>query len=390
MNDNININKLVAKLLLGAATTEEQRQLDSLLAESPELKSKIDKMLDNQGFVERYRQFASIDRRKAKRRFFAIHESRRKPLFGQQADLWLKRIASVAAVAILSFASWHLVKDAHSIEKPQIDQETIAAMEKLENSGINEATLLIRGTKATNVKSAIAAAEVMSNGEKAAEEVQATDSPAATLVTHHDKEFWMVLDDGTHVHLNYNSTLTYPLHFNGKERRVSLEGEAYFFVAKDNRHPFVVSTPYGDIRDYGTEFCVNTKTQQGNTSVVLVKGKVGVIPNKGAETILHPGEKAELTGNHWTTVSKVDVEPYVAWNTGQFFFDGCTLEELTTVISRWYNVEVDFESDDIKSMRFTGALNKYDTILPTIHAIKEVTGIDITLSNGIMTIKDNE
>lgn len=390
MRDKTNINSLVAKKLLGVATSEEERQLDFLLSENPELKSKIDKMLDNQSFVERYRQFASIDRRKAKRRFFAIHESRRKPILGLQVDLWLKRIASVAAIVAIVFVGWHFVKDSQTVAKPHIDTEAIVAMEKLEKSGINEATLLIRGAKATNVNSATAAAEVMSNSKKAAEEVQATDSPAATLVTHHDKEFWMVLDDGTHVHLNYNSTLTYPLHFNGKERRVSLEGEAYFFVAKDNRHPFVVSTPYGDIRDYGTEFCVNTKTQQGNTSVVLVKGKVGVIPNKGAETILHPGEKAELTGNHWTTVSKVDVEPYVAWNTGQFFFDGCTLEELTTVISRWYNVQVDFESDDIKSMRFTGALNKYDTILPTIRAIKEVTGIDITLSNGIMTIKDNE
>lgn len=70
MRDKTNINSLVAKKLLGVATSEEERQLDLLLSENPELKSKIDKMLDNQSFVERYRQFASIDRRKAKRRFF--------------------------------------------------------------------------------------------------------------------------------------------------------------------------------------------------------------------------------------------------------------------------------------------------------------------------------
>ncbi|MCI6118377.1 MAG: FecR domain-containing protein, partial [Prevotella sp.] len=242
----------------------------------------------------------------------------------------------------------------------------------------------------STVSSATAATEIMLTNKAAAEKVQDTDSPEAILDTHHDKEFWMTLDDGTHVHLNYNSSLSYPIHFKGKERRVVLEGEAYFFVAKDDSHPFVVTTPYGDIRDYGTEFCVNTKPQQGGASVVLVKGKIGVVPNNGRETILHPGEKAELTANHFVSVTKADINSYVAWNTGQFFFDGCTLEELTDVISRWYNISVVFESDDIKSMRFTGDINKYDNILPTIHAIKEVTDVDITLLNGVMTIKGKE
>ena len=74
MRDKTNINSLVAKKLLGVATSEEERQLDLLLSENPELKSKIDKMLDNQSFVERYRQFASIDRRKAKRRFCSCYD----------------------------------------------------------------------------------------------------------------------------------------------------------------------------------------------------------------------------------------------------------------------------------------------------------------------------
>ena len=390
MNDKSNINELVAKRILGASTPEEDRLLENLLDEDPELKSKVEGMFDNEAFVMRYRQFASIDKREAKKRFFDIHESRPASAVAHAATVWLKRIASVAAVAVVGIVLWHLAMDNRKSATPQIDEKAIVAMEKLEKSGINEATLLIKGAKASNVSSATAAAEIMQNNRDAAAEVQETDTPEATLVTHHDKEFWMVLDDGTHVHLNYNSSLTYPMHFNGKERRVFLEGEAYFFVAKDNSHPLVVSTPYGDIRDYGTEFCVNTKPRQGCASVVLVKGKVGVVPSNGRETILRPGEKAEFTGNHRVTVSKVDVEPYVAWNTGQFFFDGCSLEELTDVFSRWYNIGVVFESDDIKTMRFTGDINKYDDILPTIHAIKEVTGVDITLRDGVMTIKGKE
>ncbi len=390
MNDKTNINDLVAKRILGIATPEEERQLDNSLDNNPGLREKVEEMLDNKTFVKRYRQFAAIDKKKAKKRFFDIHDSRPTSAVGHTVVVWLKRAATAAAVAAICLVCWHYANDDTSTTTPHIDEKSIVAMEKLEKSGINEATLLIRGAKASTVSSATAATEIMLTNKAAAEKVQDTDSPEAILVTHHDKEFWMTLDDGTHVHLNYNSSLSYPIHFKGKERRVVLEGEAYFFVAKDDSHPFVVTTPYGDIRDYGTEFCVNTKPQQGGASVVLVKGKIGVVSNNGRETILHPGEKAELTANHFVSVTKVDINSYVAWNTGQFFFDGCTLEELTDVISRWYNISVVFESDDIKSMRFTGDINKYDNILPTIHAIKEVTDVDITLLNGVMTIKGKE
>ena len=76
MNDKRNINELVARHILGVSTPEEDRLLESLLDEDPELKSKVEGMLDSEAFIMRYRQFASIDKREAKKRFFDIHESR--------------------------------------------------------------------------------------------------------------------------------------------------------------------------------------------------------------------------------------------------------------------------------------------------------------------------
>lgn len=386
MHVEIDINELISKCLLGEASDEEKAELDSRLAGDGELQMKISLLLDKDDFVSRYKQYAAIDYKKARRQFFDTHESHDR----HSLLKWMKRIASVAAIVVVAMALWTWLADSRSPQSPVIDQQTLVAMEKMEKSGFNQATLVVKGSLSSNVATANDAAVKMKQVEDVAVTAQATETPEATLVTRHDKEFWMVLDDGTHVHLNYNSSLTYPMHFRGGERRVSLEGEAYFIVAKDSRHPFVVTTPNGDIRDYGTEFCVNTKSKTGGTNVVLVSGKVGVVPTDGIETILKPGEKAEMNGRREAAVSEVDIAPYVAWNTGQFFFDGCPLEELLDVIARWYNVTVEFKSDDIRTMRFTGNIDKYESILPTIHAIREVTGVDITLSEGKMVIMCSE
>ena len=137
---------------------------------------------------------------------------------------------------------------------------------------------------------------------------------AKRITTRHDKEFWITLDDGTLVHLNYNTRLIYPEKFGRGDRNVILDGEAYFMVAKDKSRPFIVHTPNGDVKVYGTEFNVNTRTEvsTGNhqqdislashpspltsntTSVVLVKGSVSVTPTGGKETMLKPGQQATV------------------------------------------------------------------------------------------------
>ena len=121
MNDKSNINELVAKRILGASTPEEDRLLENLLDEDPELKSKVEGMFDNEAFLTRYRQFAAIDKRKAKKRFFDIHESRPASAVAHTAIVWLKRIASVAAVAVVGIVLWHLAMDNRKSTTPQID-----------------------------------------------------------------------------------------------------------------------------------------------------------------------------------------------------------------------------------------------------------------------------
>ena len=131
------------------------------------------------------------------------------------------------------------------------------------------------------------------------------------LSTYDDSEFWMTFEDGTRVHLNYNTTLKYPPHFTSNSRTVYLDGEAYFEVAKDNKRPFRVVTANGVVRQYGTSFNVNTY-MNGVTKVVLVDGSVSVLPNLGGEYKMKPGELAVLhAATQEVQISEVNIEPYV-------------------------------------------------------------------------------
>ena len=100
---------------------------------------------------------------------------------------------------------------------------------------------------------------------------------------------------------------------------------------------------------------------------------MGVSSKHGKEYLLKPGEKADLQAGRTPDINKVDINLYTSWNTGNFFFDGCTLDELMEVISHWHNMKVEFASDDIHEMHFTGSIDKYEPLTPTLHAIENIT-----------------
>ncbi len=210
---------------------------------------------------------------------------------------------------------------------------------------------------------------------------------ARRITTYHNKEYWVTLDDGTVVHLNYNSRLIYPEKF-GDRRDVILEGEAYFMVAKDRSRPFVVHTPQGDVKVYGTEFNVDTRKDESVVSVVLVSGSISFIPTIGSETMLQPGQELTVV-NTQLTVEDIDTTPYVAWNTGLFVFKGSKLEDLMDVLSQWYGIQqVNYADDSLRNIRFSGNLKRYGSIERILEAIRLACDLNIQLSNDAITIKE--
>lgn len=381
MDNHYDINTLVSKLLTGEINEEEGEALLQKAENDPSLKDKIEQLMNEDDFIQRYRLYHSIDAEQAKKIFFTSIQEEEEP-HPSATFIWLRRIAVAASIVLVLLGTWMYFGKQEATKPAVITAELHQAMERIEQNGMNGATLIVGGKKiaVNNAQAVIAKAEQLENDNAlfGSEEIV-----EGSLVTKKDKEFWMVLDDGTYVHLNYNTTLVYPNHFVGSERKVKLKGEAYFVVGPDSKkRPFIVETANGDVHDYGTEFNVCTTKQEGITSVVLVKGKVGVSSKHGKEYLLKPGEKADLQAGRTPDINKVDINLYTSWNTGNFFFDGCTLDELMEVISHWHNMKVEFASDDIHEMHFTGSIDKYEPLTPTLHAIENITGLKLSIRNG--------
>lgn len=153
----------------------------------------------------------------------------------------------------------------------------------------------------------------------------------------------VTLADGTVVTVNAGSKFIYPQSFKGTTREVELQGEAYFKVRHDARHPFVVHSNGIATQVLGTEFNVRSYTQD-KTHVTLVRGRVKV-STSSSEKFLKPGEDVALYGGV-LKARDVDTEEYTAWKDGEFYFDNETLLDVAKEIGKWYHVSVIFQSPE--------------------------------------------
>ena len=385
------INSIIHDQLLGCASEEDKKQLQLWLDSSQENKENYDRLMRETCLTDRYRQFAQVDEKRAWERFQKKH-------FSVRSARWIKigRYAAIFILPVIGFAIWFwALRQMDS--KPVISDETRVTMIRSEQMGKQKATLVLANGQTVDLKSAPAKplqdSVVQPVSQSPIPEID-TDEPEEVpvvqnnkLSTYDDSEFWMTFEDGTRVHLNYNTTLKYPPHFGTSTRTVYLDGEAYFQVAKDSKRPFRVITANGVVKQYGTTFNVNTHVP-GVTKVVLVKGSVSVLPNQGGEYKIKPGELAVLqAATEDVQISAVDIEPYVAWNSGRFVFDNCSLESLMNVISRWYNKEIVFESEDTKKIRFTGDIDRYGSIEPILKAIQRVTHLEMEIQGKSIIIR---
>lgn len=372
------INLLFAHALQGRLTETERTELNQRLADNPALREKYQRLLDSRDLTDAYAVWQHIDVEAAKNEAHRLLRPQR-----HYGTYILTGLLSAAAVLLFVFL-FNRQKPTFHPQPPVLSTAMKEGMEKVEKSGQSGATLIINGAKAVAVASGSAAQQASAQAAQSLGDD--ADEAMATMVTEHSKEFWMTLDDGTRVHLNNNSSVTYPLHFGDKERRVSVKGEAYFCVAHDSKRPFIVETQQGEARDYGTEFDINTE-HAGQTVVVLVRGKVGVSLKGGNEQMLRPGMKAVMANGKPLETMMTDLTPYLAWNTGQYTFDGSTLSELMAVVSKWYNVDVAFEDASARNVRFSGSLDKYEPMQPTLSAIEAITGREIKVEKNRILIK---
>lgn len=182
-----------------------------------------------------------------------------------------------------------------------------------------------------------------------------------TLSTSKGETYQVHLPDGSLVWLNASSSLTYFPHLNERgKRRVRLEGEAYFEIAKDRLHPFVVQTRGQEVEVLGTEFNVNAYSDESLTKTTLAEGSIRLTAF-GKDVVLKPNQEA-ISGNGTVSIKEVNSELASAWKSDFFLFDSENLESIMSQISRWYDVDIVFTDPSLKNKTFTGTVSRYENI----------------------------
>ncbi|MBA0884825.1 FecR family protein [Flavobacterium undicola] len=195
------------------------------------------------------------------------------------------------------------------------------------------------------------------------------------------KTFVITLSDGTVVNMNAGSSLKYPVQFiKGHNREVVLEGEAFFDVTKDRKHPFIVKTRGVDVRVLGTKFNVSSYKEDVDINTVLVEGSVSMsnaaTPNEKA--MLVPGEKGTWNNQKRAiAVEKVDTRFYTEWMNGELVFRKTAFKDIIIKLERSYNVTIENNRKELLDKKFNASFNKniesIEVVLETMSKIQGFT-----------------
>lgn len=165
-----------------------------------------------------------------------------------------------------------------------------------------------------------------------------------TIETPKGGEYHIILPDGTLVWLNSASSLTFPTKFSGKNRIVTLNGEAYFEVAHNKNTPFHVHAKGSRVDVLGTHFNISAYDDDPDFTTTLLEGSVSVSKNN-RKSLLVPGQQSVvMNGSDNISVRTVNVEDVMAWHNGYFRFNDEDIKSILKKISRWYDVEVEYRN----------------------------------------------
>jgi len=250
------------------------------------------------------------------------------------------------------------------------------------------------------------------------------------LITPKGGQYQVILPDGSKVWLNSASTLSFPQQFTAsRNRKVLLAGEAYFEIAKDKNHPFIVESGNQEIQVLGTHFNVNAYADEKNIKTTLLEGSVkvsmlsnaaierdsgasptnpnpprdnvnprlnypltpqpGVLPSTGERqgVILKPSEQATFINNNFT-VAKIDPIQAIAWKNGYFQFKAASMQTIMREFARWYDIQVVFV-DGYPKGQYTATLERNIPLGKALE-ILNLNDYDLKLQGQILTIFNKE
>lgn len=199
-------------------------------------------------------------------------------------------------------------------------------------------------------------------------------------------QYQVVLQDGSKVWLNSASSLKFPIAFLGKERNVELNGEAYFEVAHSEKQPFKVKVMGVEVLVLGTHFNINSYEDEGTIKTTLIQGSVReTITDKRQSVTIKTGQQAQVGQDKVIKViDDVDIARVIAWQSGLFEFNNSDLATIMRQISRWYNVDVVYESKP-GDAKFGGGISK-NLPLSKVLQLLESNGVKFQLEGRVLKV----
>ena len=362
MNEDQNISSLEDKALdivnAGAAITDAQLEE---LRENDELRREVSELQQLGAYVRQ--QGKPIDVEARLKRFHSRNENG-----GGKSSLSFLRSYHILILAAAVFIGiLFVIRPTHKPVQETASQEIVFTGTESQ-TGITLTTpkgerVMLSVATQQNISLTLDDFRKLLSEEKKAESV--------TLEIPVGKSADFTLPDGSVVYLHPDSRISFPVAFTGDKRVVLLEGQAYFKVAKDKSHPFVVMTDDIHTTVLGTEFYIDTK----NREVVLVSGSVRVDADKASET-LAPGQKTILNEMHTAfDVLPTDTEPYKYWRDGYLYFNNVELKDIMEAIGANFNMTVEFRNIEALHyrMRFiTERNNGIDAAIDMMNQMKKV------------------
>jgi transmembrane sensor len=373
-----NIGKLIGKYLRQELTEEEQKQLNEWINESDDNKTLFEKWTDTQELMRNISDWERLE--KGKQDIWQkmdVGADEKKPSSRLLNFQWWKYAAAAAIILFVSLGAYLWYKDNNRNEKvAKTDTPQVPVTNDVKPGQFKAKLTLADGTIIVldSAKNGTLVQEggtniVNKDGKLVYEKGGQSNKVLYNILsTSKAQTYATVLSDGTKVWLNSESSIHYPVAFNGDVRKVEITGEAYFEVAasigKNGKRPFIVSVNGMEIEVLGTHFNVNGYADEPAMKTTLLEGKVKVRSvTTNEQTILAPGEQAilpfvsaqdKLAQDGKAKLDKtkdVDVDAEVAWRFGYFNFNNTDMKTLMRQLERWYDVKVEYQGEvpDVQS-----------------------------------------
>lgn len=363
------IYQLIAKQLVEGLNEKEKQELNDWIAE-PGNDSFYQEITEKEYVKLRLEKWSSIDVKKHTTAF--EKEIGIKPV--RRVSVWWQYAAAVVIFCVIGIGFWMAVgKDAEVKKVAGMDIVPGEAKAVLVlndgrqvDLGVKKVDRIIEKDGKVIVNDSLGINYNQESGEQGV-------GLKNEIIVPTGGEYNLILSDGTIVYLNAESRIEFPVKFSGKERVVTLVGEAYFQVTASKEHPFIVKTKDMDVLVTGTEFNVKAYPDELEVQTTLLKGEVTVFAGfeKKEKMTISPNQQAQWDREHVALeVREVDPGLFMAWRNGRFIFRQDRLEDIMRTLARWYGVEVVFLDESIKNMTFAGKLDRSEDITPILNVLK--------------------